>query len=90
MCDLQGVLSDSLPPMFEFTDPVIHFRSHRGKANYFGRTDRGMDGVVDFFRTHKCGELCRMLNRRWVRKVEDQQRSSHLDGLEVAMSNLNL
>ena len=89
VCDLQGVLSDS-PPMFELTDPVIHFRSRHRRRGKFGRTDHGMDGIVDFFRTHECGPLCRMLNRRWVRRVGAQQRSSHLDGLEEAVSNLTL
>ena len=89
VCDLQGVLSGT-PPLFELTDPVIHFRSRRGKKNVFERTDRGHKGIHDFFRTHKCGSLCRMLNRTWVREVGDQQRSSHLDGLEERVSNFAL
>ena len=89
VCDLQGVLSES-PPLFELTDPVIHFKSHRRRGKTFGRTDHGKDGIDDFFRTHDCGPLCRMLNRRWVRRVGAQQRSSHLDGLEEAVSNLNI
>lgn len=91
VCDLQGVLSDrSSPPQFELTDPVIHFKSRRGKRRMFGRTDRGRKGIDDFFRTHECGPLCRMINRRWVRRFGAQQRSSHLDGLEEAVSNLRL
>lgn len=90
VCDLQGVLSES-PPLFELTDPVIHFKSHRRpRGKKFGRTDHGRDGIIDFFRTHECSPLCRMLNRRWVRRVGEQQRSSHLDGLEEAVSNLNI
>ena len=90
VCDLQGVLSES-PPLFELTDPVIRFKSHRSpRGKKFGRTDHGRDGIIDFFRTHECGPLCRMLNRRWVRRVGAQQRSSHLDGLEEAVSNLNI
>ena len=89
VCDLQGVLSTS-PPLFELTDPVIHFISHRKRTNIFGRTDRGWKGRNDFFRTHKCSPLCDMINHRWVRKVGDQQRSSHTAGLEERISNLHL
>ena len=89
VCDLQGVLSSS-PPLFELTDPVIHFMSHRKKKNVFGRTDRGWKGRDDFFRTHKCSPLCRMLNRKWVRFFCNNQRASHLDGLENQVSNLIL
>ena len=89
VCDLQGVLSTS-PPLFELTDPVIHFMSHRKKKNVFGRTDRGYKGKNDFFKTHKCSPLCRMLNRRWIRQVDEIQRSSHLDGLERHVSNLQI
>ncbi|CAM9916247.1 unnamed protein product, partial [Heterosigma akashiwo] len=68
VCDLQGVLSTTSPPWFEFTDPVIHFMSHRKKKHVFGRTDRGWKGKNDFFSTHQCGPLCRMMNRRWYQK----------------------
>lgn len=87
VCDLQGVLSSS-PPLFELTDPVIHFRSNRGKRGFFGRTDLGRKGINDFFRSHKCGPLCRMLSRRRVREVGQEERSDHLQGLEETISNL--
>ena len=91
VCDLQGVLSsNSSDPCFEFTDPVIHFRSRRGRNNVFGRTDRGPKGVDDFFKSHTCSPLCRALNRRWVKRVGEQQRGAHLDGLEDQVSNLKL
>ena len=89
VCDLQGVLSSGTTPEFEFTDPVVHFNSN-SRRNVFGRTDRGYEGIKDFFKTHKCSPLCGALNRRWVRKVGEQQRSSHLDGLEEQVSNLSL
>ena len=47
VCDLQGVLNKSAsPPVFELTDPVIHYASTRGRKNVYGRTDRkkGMNG----------------------------------------------
>lgn len=91
VCDLQGVLSSSsTDPCFEVTDPVIHFRSRRGRNNVFGRTDRGPKGVDDFFKSHTCSPLCRALNRRWVKRVGEQQRGAHLDGLEDQVSNLKL
>lgn len=92
VCDLQGVLSTTQPPCFEFTDPVIHFSSRSGRRNVFGRTDRGLKGMHDFFASHKCSSLCRALNRRWVKRVgeTEQQRGMHLDGLEDQVSNLTI
>lgn len=90
VCDLQGVLSSSPRPQFEFTDPVVHFSSRTGRRNVFGRTDRGWQGINDFLKTHKCSPLCDALNRRWVRKVCQKQQSSHLDGLEEQLSNVSL
>lgn len=88
VCDLQGVLNTD-PPLFELTDPVIHFRSKKGYRNHlFGRTNRGRKGINDFFRTHTCTPLCRMLWCRWAGKIDDKQRSSHLTGLEESVSNL--
>ena len=71
VCDLQGVYSPNEGrPVFEFTDPVIHYRSQTGRKNVFGRTDRGAQGVHDFFTTHTCTELCRMLNRKWLLNLD--------------------
>jgi hypothetical protein len=69
VCDLQGVLDDScIPPLFELTDPAIHYRSSGGCVNVYGRTDKGEHGILDFFKTHKCSELCRMINKKWSKK----------------------
>eukprot|EP00959_Pyramimonas_sp_CCMP1952_P030089 630848-Pyramimonas_sp.AAC.1 len=67
VCDLQGVLNTaSSPPVFELTDPVIHYCSDKGRSNVFGRTDRGVAGMQSsFLKTHKCTELCRALRRTW-------------------------
>ena len=90
-CDLQGVVSDTNPPIFELTDPVIHFRSRHGRKNVFGRTDHGPKGMHNFFQTHKCSSLCKMLFKRWVRRVGADERKSHLDGLEEPrVSNLKI
>ena len=62
VCDLQGVLDTSQkPPVFEFTDPVIHYKSKSGRKNVFGRTDKGQKGINDFFVTHKCNNVCKAL-----------------------------
>ena len=67
VCDLQGVLTsaDADPPVFELTDPVIHYKSSKGNRNTYGRTDHGTKGMSEFFKTHKCSSLCRMVNQRW-------------------------
>ena len=62
VCDLQGVLDASQkPPMFELTDPVIHYKSGRNREHVYGKTDKGQKGINDFFQTHKCNNLCRAL-----------------------------
>lgn len=62
VCDLQGVLDKSQnPPVFELTDPVIHYASSKGRKKVFGRTDRGKYGIMDFFKTHKCNAVCLLL-----------------------------
>jgi hypothetical protein len=66
VCDLQGVLStDSHEPLYELTDPVIHYTEMTDRADY-GRTDRGQQGIDDFFKTHKCSNLCHIMLRRWI------------------------
>lgn len=54
VCDIQGVLSTSTPPVFELTDPAIHSTT---KQKY-GKTDHGHAGRDAFFRSHKCNALC--------------------------------
>jgi hypothetical protein len=63
VCDLQGVYDSSDPenPKFEFTDPVIHHSTDSSRKHIFGRTDRGHHGICDFFRSHKCNTICRLL-----------------------------
>ena len=66
---------------------MIHYRSLSGRKNVFGRTDRGKKGVHDFFQTHHCSELCRMLNRKWVSKLGESQ----LESLDAAgLLNFNV
>ena len=64
VCDLQGVYDTSNPkkPKFEFTDPVIHHNSiDSNRKHLYGRTDRGKHGIFDFFKSHKCNTICRLL-----------------------------
>ncbi|KAJ3288812.1 hypothetical protein HDU79_004566 [Rhizoclosmatium sp. JEL0117] len=63
VCDLQGVLDTTVyPPVFEFTDPAIHSSSSKKRSERkFGRTDRGKFGIIDFFKTHQCNDVCRLL-----------------------------
>ena len=74
VCDLQGVYNyDLVPPTFEFTDPAIHYRSKKGRRHVFGRTDDGEAGMDKFFETHKCNQVCKLMqlsrrNRNWRKK----------------------
>ncbi|KAL7534191.1 hypothetical protein ACHAXR_005712 [Thalassiosira sp. AJA248-18] len=66
VCDLQGVLDTNVsPPVFELTDPAIRYKKRTQRVD-FGRTDCGEDGIQNFFRSHKCSALCRMVCRRWL------------------------
>lgn len=53
------------PPVFELTDPAIHYSEITGRKDY-GRTDRGQHGIDDFFHTHKCSSLCHFLLKKWI------------------------
>lgn len=69
VCDLQGILNKSkCPPVFEMTDPVIHYKSSRQRRHVYGRTDKGQDGIHNFYRTHVCSKLCWLVHRRWLRR----------------------
>ena len=60
VCDLQGVWNAS--DGFVLTDPVLHHISKKGSRRHKnGGTDKGAQGVLSFFKTHTCGQLCRQL-----------------------------
>eukprot|EP00804_Cyclotella_cryptica_P022359 CCRYP_015930-RE/>CCRYP_015930-RE protein AED:0.28 eAED:0.28 QI:0/-1/0/1/-1/1/1/0/715 len=83
VCDLQGVLStESNEPLFELTDPVIHYSTMTDRGAY-GRTDRGQQGIDDFFRSHKCSNLCHMLLRRWIPDPLDKQ-ITHYENVPIS------
>ena len=82
VCDLQGVLDEAAsPPLFELTDPVIHYASRSGRQNVYGRTDRGKKGINSFLKTHVCSDLCRALQRRW--EAHEELCSSLAGGLKL-------
>ncbi len=54
-------LSPLVSPLFTSIDPVIHYQSKTGKRQEFGRTDLGRKGVREFFKTHECNDVCRLL-----------------------------
>ena len=71
VCDLQGVFNaNTIPPTYELTDPVIHYRSSRGIKNTFGRTDCGKEGILDFFRSHICNPLCKLVLPQKKKKAQ--------------------
>ena len=59
VCDLQGVWNTE--DGFMLTDPVVHYVSNTGRRHKNGATDKGLEGVKRFFRTHKCGALCKRM-----------------------------
>ena len=75
VCDLQGVWNDN--DGFVFTDPVIHSgagrsrsRGRAGRRTRNGKTDKGLVGIDDFFKTHSCNSLCRRLGLRVPGQLE--------------------
>lgn len=88
ICDLQGVLNtDVKPPVFELTDPAAHYSEMTNRKDY-GRTDRGEQGIRDFFKTHKCSGLCHMLLHRWIEKPLDNDIIQYHDALDTKESAL--
>eukprot|EP00873_Tetraselmis_striata_P016286 jgi/Tetstr1/436550/TSEL_002705.t1 len=49
-------------PTWMLTDPCIHC-SHTGMIDAHSK-DRGMIGMLEYFQTHECNEVCRALNLR--------------------------
>lgn len=82
VCDLQGCYSAE--GKFNWVDPVIH--SNLGKKGRFGRTDRGAEGIKDFYRTHKCNALCRALGLRHNFQYDPNVASSAKDDSQASTS----
>lgn len=72
VCDLQGIFKmpqqKKRAPTFVLTDPVIHEPSGDGenseRKRLNGNTDFGESGVQDFFDTHVCNGVCKLLGLR--------------------------
>jgi hypothetical protein len=67
VCDLQGVFDEG-KNLLQFSDPVIHYYNPHNLdlRCVHGRTDRGQNGIQDFFATHICkeqGNLCQVVSR---------------------------
>ena len=65
VCDLQGVYDTTKHVLF-LSDPVIHYhnKTRTDRKCIHGRTDRGWDGIQDFFQSHCCtdqGGLCQLI-----------------------------
>lgn len=55
ICDFQGVQHGG---SYHVTIPVIHSQNEE-----FGRTDLGAHGINEFFKTHRCNDLCKKWSR---------------------------
>jgi hypothetical protein len=75
--DLQGV-------NLLLTDPAIHCTN----LLRFGRTNLGLDGMARFFRTHKCGELCKKMNLKPFRVPEKVTAAIGLSASSIAASSV--
>jgi hypothetical protein len=62
VCDIQGELILKLgEPVFECTDPCIHYRPNNQRGKNYGKTDFGSKGMSAFFDSHQCSSLCKLL-----------------------------
>ena len=60
--DLQGkVLQNGSKQVIKLTDPAIHTFDEGGQRRHFGLTDKGQNGIREFFRRHQCNALCQNL-----------------------------
>lgn len=58
VADFQGLRTTN---RFRLNNPVIHSTDQS-----YGQKDRGGEGILDFFRSHKCNEIC----NRWAIPLE--------------------
>lgn len=85
VCDLQGVWNNE--DGFVLTDPAIHCISTTKHAN--GATDKGVEGIIKFFETHKCGKLCHHLSLQSphacsrLARAEEEKKKKEVDRQET-------
>lgn len=62
ICDIQGVYDEPSGRLM-ISDPVIHYYNRRRehRKNIYGRSDMGERGIRQFFKTHQCSELCKLV-----------------------------
>lgn len=71
--DLQGkVLQDGSKQVIKLTDPAIHTFDEGRRRRHFGLTDKGQNGIREFFRRHQCNALCQNLGLQH-KEVEPQR-----------------
>ena len=85
VCDIQGVFQSS---QFKLVDPVIH--SNEGEKAKFGRTDRGQQGMDDFFKSHTCNGLCKLLHLPHNRAFEPHVASGLQTSRSMATSEFSV
>ena len=90
VCDLQGIYNtDMVPPVFELSDPAIHYRSRtKGKEMVFGRTDKGEKGVQLFFNSHHCTRICKFMHLS--KKNKNWNKTWHRNFAEDMANNFSL
>ena len=89
ICDLQGV--KDRPRGYWLTDPAINSSSQT-----YGQTDMGNAGIHLFFKTHKCGAICRsmglerklpprcqLVNHHRLNGLTSKESSSYRDQLDL-------
>lgn len=59
VCDIQGNFNET-EQTFRLIDPVVHSVG-LGEKGLFGDTDRGQRGISDFFASHRCNRVCKLL-----------------------------
>lgn len=72
VCDLEGVQDGA---GFYLKTPVIHSREKR-----YGKSDLGLEGIIEVFNNHVCNELCQDL----IKPCEAQD-SFHVDNVDNRM-----
>ena len=62
--DIQGIVNED--GGLSITDPAIHSMFYKGK---FGLTNHGKVGIMRFFSTHNCNEICKKLKLADPKKI---------------------
>jgi len=59
LTDVQGWRRDRCS--YIFTDPAFHTNERKGVQPFHGDSDAGYKGMQNFFKNHKCNEICKLL-----------------------------